>query len=177
MNQQEVIFIKSQYTVFFKTTQAGKPKQMPISKNITLVIALVVVASALTAITFATLNPSQSIPSSGTVTTSPSLGVYSDSGCTLNMTSISWGSVAAGDSVTQTFYVKNIGTGTMTLGLAISNWSPSNAGTYLTVSWNQQGTQLTAGESTAATITLTVSSTVSGFSSFSNTIAITGTSS
>lgn len=150
---------------------------MAVSKTITLIVALLVVASALTAITLATLNPSQSIPSSGTITTSPSLGVYSDSGCTINMTSLTWGSVAAGNSATQTFYVKNIGTGTLTLSMAVSNWSPSNAGTYLTVSWNQQGTQLTAGESATATITLTVASTVTGFSSFSNTIAITGSSS
>lgn len=148
---------------------------MPISKPIILVIALVVVASALTALTLATLNPSKNIPSSGTITTSPNLGVFSDSACTANMTLINWGSVAAGSSAIQTVYVENTGTGTLTLSLATSGWNPAGASTYLTVGWNQQGTQLAAGQSVAAIITLTVSSSTTGISSFSNTIAISGT--
>jgi hypothetical protein len=101
--------------------------------------------------------------------------VYSDSACTTNMTSINWGSIAAGGTATQTVYVKNTGTGTMTLSLTASNWSPSGASTYITISWNQQGTQLSAGGSVAATLTLTVSSSITGITSFSNTITISGT--
>jgi hypothetical protein len=101
--------------------------------------------------------------------------VYFDSGCTINMNSINWGSVAAGSSVTQIVYVKNTGTGTITLSLAASDWSPSIAGIYITVSWNQQGTQLSARQSVPAMITLTVSSSITGVTTFSNAIAISGT--
>jgi uncharacterized repeat protein (TIGR01451 family) len=139
------------------------------------VIVLTVAAFALAALTLAAINVSQNVSSSGTIATSPNIGVYSDSACTTNMTSVNWGSVAAGGTATQTVYVKNTGTGTMTLSLAVSNWIPSGASTYITISWNQQGTQLSAGGSVAATLTLTVSSSITGITSFSNTSAISGT--
>jgi len=147
---------------------------MAASKPLILIITLVIAASALTAITLATLNLNKNVASSGTITTSPNLGVYSDSGCTINMTSINWGSVGAGSSVTQTVYVKNTGTGSLTLGLSTSNWNPSIASTYLSITWNQQGTQLAAGQQATAVVTLTVSSSVTGVTTFSNTISITG---
>lgn len=139
-----------------------------------LAIVLTVAALALGASTLAAITVTQNISSSGVVT-SPNIGLYSDSGCTTNMTSINWGSVAAGGTATQTVYVKDTGTGAMTLSLAVSNWSPSGASTYITISWNQQGTQLSAGQSVAATLTLTVSSSITGITSFSNTITISGT--
>jgi hypothetical protein len=113
--------------------------------------------------------------SSGTILASSDIGVYSDSACTINLNSINWGSVAAGGSVTQIVYVKNTGTSTMTLSLAVSNWSPTTASTYITISWNQTETQLSAGQSVPAAITLTVSPSITGVTTFSNTIAISGT--
>jgi hypothetical protein len=139
-----------------------------------LVVVLTAVALTLSATTLAVLNVNQNLGSSGNITTSPNVGVYSDSACTTNMTSINWGSVAAGSSAQQTVYVKNTGTGTITLGLAASNWNPSTASTYITVSWDQQGTQLAPGHSVTAVITLTVSSSITGITTFSNTISITG---
>ena len=136
---------------------------------------LMVIALALTATTVAVLSVNQTFSSNGTITTSPNIGVFSDAACTINKTSINWGSVAAGGNTTQTIYIKNTGTGTMTLTLSAFNWSPTEASTYLTVSWNQQGTQLSTGQSVTATITLTVSPSVNGFTSFSNTIRIIGT--
>ena len=145
-------------------------KKMKIS-----VVALSVLALALTLSSFAALNVDQNLASSGTITTSPNIGVYSDAGCTVNLTSICWGSVAAGGSVSQTVYVKNTGTGSMTLSLAASGWSPAGASTYITVSWNQQNAVLSAGQSVAAVVTVSVSSSITGISTFSNTITISGT--
>jgi hypothetical protein len=115
------------------------------------------------------------LSSSGTITTSPNIGVYSNSGCTVNMTTVDWGVVAAGATYAQTVYVKNTGTGVMTLNLATSGWSPAGASAYISVTWNQQGTQLAAGQSIAAVITLTASSNITGITNFSNTITISGT--
>jgi hypothetical protein len=140
-----------------------------------IVIILIVVALSLIASTVAVITVNQSVTSSGTITTSPNIGVYSDSGCTNNMTTVNWGNIAAGGTSSQTVYVKNTGTGTMNLNLATSNWSPAGANTYITITWNQQGTQLTAGQSTSATITLSVSSSITGITNFSNTITISGT--
>jgi hypothetical protein len=138
-------------------------------------IILSIIALALTASTAAVLSANQNVPSSGTITTTPNIGIYSDNTCITSMASINWGSITAGGTATQTIYVKNTGTGTITLNLGTSNWAPSGANSYINISWNKDGTQLSAGQSVAATITLTVSSTVNGITTFSNTIVITGT--
>jgi hypothetical protein len=140
-----------------------------------LAIALTVLAVVLAATTYAAINVNQNVSSNGSISTSPNIGVYSDSACTTAITSINWGSLSAADSSTYTVYVKNTGTASMTLSMTVSNWSPAGADTYLTVSWNQQGTELSAGQSVAAIITLTVSPSVTGITNFSNTITLTGT--
>jgi archaellum component FlaG (FlaF/FlaG flagellin family) len=140
-----------------------------------LALVLTIAAVATTTLTYAAITVTQDVNSSGTITTSPNIGVYSDSACHNNLTSIDWGSVAAGENVSQTIYVKNTGTGIMTLSLTVSGWTPSGADTYLTISWDQQGTQLSAGQSVAATITLSASASTVGITSFGNSIAITGT--
>jgi archaellum component FlaG (FlaF/FlaG flagellin family) len=139
------------------------------------IIVLTIFAFSLAASTLAVLTVNQNIDSTGTVTTSPNIHVYSNSACTNNMTTVSWGSITAGGSTTQTIYVKNTGTGTLTLGLSSINWNPAQASSYITVSWDKQGTQLSAGQSTQATITITVSSSITSITDFSNTISIIGT--
>jgi hypothetical protein len=139
-------------------------------------ILLAIVALALTVTTMAAITINKDVTSSGTITTtSPNLGIYSDSACTNAITSVTWGSISAGTSTNQTVYVKNTGTGTMTLSMAVSNWSPAGASTYLSVTWDKQGSTLTTGQSSAAILTLTVSPSVTGITSFSNTITLTGT--
>jgi hypothetical protein len=140
------------------------------------IIVLTIFAFSLAASTLAVLTVNQNIGSAGTVTTSPNIGVYSNSACTNNMTTISWGSITAGGSTTQTIYVKNTGTGTLTLGLSATSWTPTQASSYITVSWDKQGAKLSAGQSTQATVTITVSSSITDITNFSNTISISATS-
>ncbi len=117
---------------------------------------------------------SVTVRSSG-VLASANLGVYSDSAATQGVGSVDWGTVAPGGSVSRTIYVKNVGTTQVTLSLSVTNWNPVSANGPVAVSWNREGTTLTAGQVTAATLTLSVSSTASGFSSFSVDAVITGT--
>jgi hypothetical protein len=140
------------------------------------IIVLTIFAFSLAASTLAVLTVNQNLGSSGTVTTSPNIGVFSNSACTNSLTTIPWGTITAGGSTTQTIYVKNTGTGSLTLGLSTANWTPAQASTYITVSWDKQGTQLSTGQSTQATVTITVSSSISSITNFSNTISISGTS-
>ena len=160
-----------------------------------LVIVLTIAALALTTSTLGAIVVSQNVYSAGTITTptpppssapaptptptstpiaAPNVGVYSDSDCTINKTSITWASVAAGGTATQIVYVKNTGTASMTLSLAVTNWTPSAAGDYMAITWNRQGTQLAPGQSVAATLTLYVSSSITGITGYSNTITISG---
>jgi len=100
--------------------------------------------------------------------------VYWDFECTQVVTSLDWGNPEPGDSLNRTIYVKNTGSAPMTLSISCSGWSPTEAATYLTLSWNREGTQVNAGEVVNAVLTLSVSSSVSGITDFSFNIVIEG---
>ena len=137
-------------------------------------IAVVATGLFLTLLTSGLLMSSQTVQSGGTVN-SVNVGVYSDSGCTQNCTTLDWGAITPGNSVTRTVYVKNTGTLPLTLSMTTGNWVPSNANTYLTLTWNQGGAVLAAGNSVTAILTLTASSSAGNLTSFSFNIIITGT--
>jgi len=138
------------------------------------IIAIAVVGLALTLTTAGLLSVTQLVSSSGTITT-VNVGVYSDSACTLPLTSIDWGTISPGTTVTRTIYVKNTGNTQITLSMTTNGWIPTSANGPLTLTWNKEGTTLSVGQSTAATLTLTVSSSISGITTFSVNIVITGT--
>jgi hypothetical protein len=138
------------------------------------IIAIVAVGLILTATTAGLLSVSQTVSSSGTVT-AVNVGVYSDSACTLTLTSIDWGTISPGNSVTRTIYVKNTGNTQITLSMTTTSWNPSSADGPITLTWDKESSTLTVGESTAATLTLSVSSSISGITTFSVNIVITGT--
>jgi hypothetical protein len=137
-------------------------------------IAIAVTGLFLTMITAGALVSSQTVPSGGTIT-AVNVGVYSNSACTNNCTSIDWGALSPGGSTTRTVYVKNTGTVPVTLSMATANWSPSNANSYLTVTWNRANYVLAAGSSVSATLTLTASASAGSITDFDFNIVITGT--
>jgi len=136
-------------------------------------IAITIAGVLLVAITAGLLTTTQNVPGSGTIS-AIGLGVYSDSGCTTPLTSISFGSVNPGTQVTQTIYLKNTGNIAENLTMTVSSWSPSNAGTYLTITWSPTTSPLAAGAVTSATVTLAASSSAGALSTFSFNLAITG---
>jgi len=142
------------------------------------VILLTVAAMAVAGITVAVLTANQNVSSSGTVTAGPNVAVYSNSGCTNQVSSISWGSIEAGGSATQTIYIEDTGGAAMTPSITISNWSPSTASTYITLTWSTLPSSISPGASNAAAVTLTLtvsSSTPTSITSFSNSVTISGT--
>jgi len=155
----------------------GKRGHKMISTKTTklIVIALTVTALTLAATTLAAININRDIPSSGSVTTTPDINIYSNIDCTENLTSIDWGSIEAGCNTTQTIYVKNTGTATLTLSLTTNNWTPVEADGCITISWDGEETQLDPGQSTPAELTLIVASDITDITNFSNSITISGT--
>ena len=111
------------------------------------------------------------------VTPSPSvqLGVYSDSGCTTALSSVSWGTLDPGSTATATAYLKNEGNVPVTLSIQASNWNPASAQNYFTLTWNRNGYVLAVGASVQAVLSLAVSSSISNVTSFSFDITITAT--
>ena len=137
-------------------------------------IAVAITGLFLTVLTSGLITASQTVPTAGTVT-AIHVGVYTDSACTQNCSSISWGALSPGNQTTKTVYIKNTGTMPITLSMTTASWVPSNANTYLTASWNRGNNVLSPGASVSAGLTLTVSSNAASITSFSFNIVITGT--
>jgi len=142
-----------------------------LSPRLILVIAAIVVLLSLT--TAGLLTVTQTISSSGTIT-ALNVGVYSDSACTQSLASISWGQIALGGSASKTIYIKNTGNAPITLSMSTDSWSPSEANGPITITWDKSGASLNVGQSTSAVLTLAVSSSISGITSFSVNIEIIG---
>lgn len=111
------------------------------------------------------------------VVTPPSiqLGVYSDGGCTATLSSIPWGTLNPGNTATATMYVKNEGNVAVKLSVQATNWNPASASSYFTFNWNCTGYVLQPNQVVQALLSLNVSSSISGITSFSFDITITAT--
>lgn len=121
-----------------------------------------------------TLTVTRTFPSNGTIN-AVGVGVYSDPSCTTALSSVNWGTLNPGNTATQTMYVKNNGTIPVTLTMTYGNWSSQSAQSYITLTWNQNNTQLASSSVATAVLTLNVSSAISGVTNFSFNINITGT--
>jgi hypothetical protein len=100
------------------------------------------------------------------------VGVYWDQAMTNPVSSISWGSIEPGSNVNKTVYIRNEGNAPATLSMTTSNWNPSSASSYMTLSWNYGGQTLAVNEVRQVIFTLAVSSSVTGVTSFSFDITI-----
>ena len=139
----------------------------------------VVVPIALTAVllivtTIGALSNSQTVEFAGTIAT-VNVDIYSDVLCTQPCTTINVGMLNPGSTFTQTVYVKNNGSIPVTLTMTPSNWNPTIASQYLTLSWNRQNNILNAGISCEATLTLTVATNADSLTNFSFQATISGT--
>jgi hypothetical protein len=92
--------------------------------SITGIVAISLVFTIL--IASGTLVSTTIVSASGVVATA-NLGVYSDSACTTELTSIDWGTISPSSSISKTVYVKNLGTTPLTIGMSETNWTPTSA--------------------------------------------------
>jgi hypothetical protein len=141
-----------------------------------IIITLLIVAIATTATSVALLSTNQALPSSGKIDTSANTCVYSDSACQDTLTTINWGNLTAGAHVHRTIYVKNIDSSqSIDLHMTASNWNPSTANGNMTLSWNQENTNINPGQIVEAALTLAVSPNIVEITNFSVQISINGT--
>jgi hypothetical protein len=147
---------------------------LALKKPTMMAITAIAIAGILTLTTLAALSTSRTIPISGTIT-AVNVELYSDAACTQPCTALSFGTVDPGSTATQNVYVKNIGTVAVTLSMSVNNWNPTNAGSYLALSWNRGNYVLNAGNSVQATLTLTASTNTGSLTTFSCAATITGT--
>lgn len=139
------------------------------------IIATAITGVFLTLLTSGLLMSYQAIPSQGSIA-GVNVGVYKDSECTQNCTSINWGTIIPGSAINKTVYVKNIGDLPMTITMTTENWLPTNASSLINLNWNQEDTTLNVNQSIGATLTLAAAESAEGnLTEFSFDIIITGT--
>ena len=99
--------------------------------------------------------------------------VYFDASFTNKVTSINWGAIKPGSSVTTVVYFRNEANFPVTLSMATSNWNPTSASSYLSLNWNYDGQTLNVGASVQVVFTLSISASVNGITNFNFDITIT----
>ena len=149
-------------------------KKLPIGT----LIALAATGLFLTVLTSSTIISgavisSQSIRSGGTIT-SMNVEIFSNNDCSQECNNIDWGIVTPGESITQTIYIKNNGNKPITLFMTTEEWTPTNASTYMNLTWDKDNTNLNPEQVISATITLSASSNIDSIDDFNFDIIITG---
>jgi hypothetical protein len=139
---------------------------------VALAVVVLGVAAAVTA--YGVLSSGRTVQSYGSVK-AVNVGVYWNSGCTNVTSSVDWGLLSPGTSKNVTLYVRNEGNTVVGLSLACQSWSPAGASGYISLAWSQEGKTVSVGSMVTASVMLSVSSSVSGITSFSFNIVITGT--
>ena len=134
-------------------------------KKEALLWTVVLLAGSMCLVSYAVSNYLRIIASTGTVK-AVNVGVYWNLNCTETVTTIDWGMLEPGESKNVTIYLKNEGNTPINLSLDTSNWNPASASSFLTVTWNQEGTSLAPGAVATAVITLTVSESITGIDNF-----------
>jgi hypothetical protein len=102
------------------------------------------------------------------------VGVYWDNACSQAVSSIDWGLAEPGAVKNVTVYNRNEGNAPITLSLQTSNWSPANASDYISLSWNYGGQTIGPNQVVAVTLSLSISSSIEGITTFSFDIVIVG---
>jgi hypothetical protein len=131
-------------------------------------------ASVMVTGAYALLTVQTNIAGSGLIT-SADLGAYSDSGCTNEATSISFGTLEPGSTDDYIVYIKNEGNTNLTLNMTTNSWNPAGAPTYISLTWDQEGQTITPNQVITCTLTLTVLQSIQNIDSFSLNIIISGT--
>lgn len=101
------------------------------------------------------------------------IGVYWDKQGTKEVTKIDWGVLNPGGEKSVVVYLENAKNTTMSVYFQTVNWSPSQASLYISLSWNSTGYVL-ANMIVPVSLTLKVKPEITGVSSFSFDIIITG---
>jgi uncharacterized repeat protein (TIGR01451 family) len=116
---------------------------------------------------------SSSISSVGTLK-AIGIKVYRNQELTHAMTNIDWSILEPGEITTYTIYVRNEGNSPLTLSMSLSNWYPSSASNYLTLTWDYDGQTIGVGKAVKVTLTLAVSPSITGIGNFHFDLTLVG---
>lgn len=137
---------------------------------------IVVLVVLVTLFASGTLTVQRQIGASGQIA-AIGVEVYTDATLTTPLTSIDWGIVSPGASVTRHAFVKNAGNVPCTLSLSVGNWTPPEAAPYISVTWDAQNSGIQANASAQVIFYLTVSDSIQNITQFNAFMTVTGASS
>jgi hypothetical protein len=143
-------------------------KKKFIGKSLTVAITLLTLSLAF--FSFHTIlgqfSQTLSIGSRGTVKTE-GVGVYEDSSCSSAVSWVDWGTVEPGSTKNVSIYLRNEGNYAVTLFMFADNWYPSDASSYMALSWDYADQAVDPQEVVQTTLALSTSSGVEGITDFS----------
>jgi hypothetical protein len=139
----------------------------------TLTLVAYVLALSLVGQVLSAVQTSRTVSNAGTVKTI-GVGVYRDTACTNMLSSVDWGVLEPGSSENVSCYIRNEGSSVSTLSMYTSNWNPSNASGYMSLSWDYGEQSIDVDEVVQVTFTLSVDAGIEGITSFSFDITIVG---
>ncbi len=142
-------------------------------KKVILIVALTVAYLLGSVSTFAVMEWNQRVHNVARVKV-VGVGIYKDINFTVSVTEIDWGMIEPGESKNFSAYIVNESNVPMTLTMRTENWNPLNASSFMTLSWDYNGTVIEVDGSVPVTFTLQVAQTVSGIETFSFDIVIIG---
>lgn len=162
---------------------------MAVSKTVKVVLIMMTASLAAvgTILTSGILTTQKSIDSGGSINTvvdpggggggggNINIDFFSDSGCTVPLSALTWGSLNPDSSNTRTIYIKNTGSVSVTLNCTVSGWNPVAAGSFISLTWDRENAVVAPGASVAATFTLTVSPDIVGVESYTMSINVGAT--
>ena len=102
------------------------------------------------------------------------VGVYKDVNFTVPVTSIDWGLVEPGEEKKFSAYIKNESNVPLTLTMWTEDWDPANVSSFISLTWDYNGTEISVDSSIPVTFVLNVDAATSGIDAFSFTIVIVG---
>lgn len=134
---------------------------------LSLVVAGIIVLTPLTAV--------YRIESFASMQTPPEVDVYWDITGLDEVYEIRWGELEPGETKTVTVYTKNVGNVAFTGYMTTDEWTPSNAGDYITLDWDFGNSPLKVGRIRTTLLTLRIDEYITGITNFSFQIIITVT--
>lgn len=121
-----------------------------------------------------TLNLPKLIKKSSAVE-SLNVGVYWDSGCTQEVTSIDWGQLSPGSKTEVDIFVRNEVNQPLFIAIATQDWNPTQTADYITLSGKYDRRAIDPEETVLIPLTLKVSEDIIEITDFSFNIHIIGT--
>lgn len=98
--------------------------------------------------------------------------VWANVNRTAVLSDINWGMLAPGDIAAINMWVQNTGNVNVNLTMNVSGWSPVNASQYLAITWSYTNATVKPFEMVPIQLQLAVSPSITGITSFNNTITI-----